>query len=206
MQVTITSYYLRNKHIFRPKPDRLLVRQQARFGALNPPPTAEPEAMAAYEQQKGQVLAQLQEQEKKLEQLKVERKAAPRHVALKDLPAGERFGQLLTTKKHFVDTIKLIAYRAETALVALAREKLSRPDDARALIRQIFQGAVDLTPDHQAKTLTVRLHQLSSRIHDEVLEHLCAELTATETIYPGTELRLVFEPIRSNQFPRDQES
>ena len=183
-----------------------LVRQQARFGALNPPPTAEPEAMAAYEQQKGQVLAQLQEQEKKLEQLKVERKAAPRHVALKDLPAGERFGQLLTTKKHFVDTIKLIAYRAETALVALAREKLSRPDDARALIRQIFQGAVDLTPDHQAKTLTVRLHQLSSRIHDEVLEHLCAELTATETIYPGTELRLVFEPIRSNQFPRDQES
>ena len=183
-----------------------LVRQQARFGALNPPPTAEPEAMAAYEQQKGQLLAQLQEQEKKLEQLKVERKTAPRHVALKDLPAGERFGQLLTTKKHFVDTIKLIAYRAETALVALAREKLSRPDDARALIRQIFQGAVDLTPDHQAKTLTVRLHQLSSRIHDEVLEHLCAELTATETIYPGTELRLVFEPIRSNQFPRDQES
>ncbi len=183
-----------------------LVRQQARFGALNPPPTAEPEAMAAYEQQKGQLLAQLQEQEKKLEQLKVERKAAPRHVALKDLPAGERFGQLLTTKKHFVDTIKLIAYRAETALVALAREKLSRPDDARALIRQIFQGAVDLTPDHQTKTLTVRLHQLSSRIHDEVLEHLCAELTATETIYPGTELRLVFEPIRANQFPRDQES
>jgi hypothetical protein len=183
-----------------------LVRQQARFGALNPPPTAEPEAMAAYEQQKGQLLAQLQEQEKKLEQLKVERKAAPRHVALKDLPAGERFGQLLTTKKHFVDTIKLIAYRAETALVALAREKLSRPDDARALIRQIFQGTVDLTPDHQVKTLTVRLHQLSSRIHDEVLEHLCAELTDTETIYPGTELRLVFEPIRSNQFPRDQES
>ena len=183
-----------------------LLRQQARFGALNPPPTAEPEAMAAYEQQKGQVLAQLQEQEKKLEQLKVERKTAPRHVALKDLPAGERFGQLLTTKKHFVDTIKLIAYRAETALVALAREKLSRPDDARALLRQIFQGGVDLAPDHQAKTLTVRLHQLSSRIHDEVLAHLCAELTATETIYPGTELRLVFEPIRSNQFPRDQES
>jgi hypothetical protein len=183
-----------------------LLRQQAQFGALSLPAQAEPAAAAAYEQQKGQLLDQLQQQEKKLEQLKSERKATPRHLALKDLPAGERFSQLRTTKKHFVDTIKLIAYRAETALVALAREKLSRPDDARALIRQVFESAADLHPDLETKTLTVRLHQLSSGIHDEVLEHLCAELTATETIYPGTELRLIFQPVRANQFPRDQES
>ena len=56
-----------------------------------------------------------------------------------------------TTQKHFVDTIKLIAYRAETALVALAREKLSRPDDARALVRQVFSSAVDLSPDLEKK-------------------------------------------------------
>ena len=183
-----------------------LLRQQAQFGALSLPAQAEPEAAAAYEQKKGQLLDQLQQQEKKLAQLKSERKATPRHLALKDLPDGERFSQLRTTKKHFVDTIKLIAYRAETALVALAREKLSRSDDARALIRQVFESAADLHPDLQSKTLTVRLHQLSSGIHDQVLEHLCAELTATETIYPGTELRLIFQPVRANQFPRDQES
>jgi len=105
-----------------------------------------------------------------------------------------------------VDTIKLIAYRAETALVALAREELSRSEDARSLIRQLFESAVDLCPNPEQKTLTVRLHRLSSAIHDAVLEHLCAELTATETIYPGTDLRLVFEPVRSGQIPRDQES
>ncbi len=139
-------------------------------------------------------------------QLKAQRKALPRHLALKDLPQEQRFNQLRTTKKHFVDTIKLIAYRAETALVALAREKLSRSEDARSLIRQIFESAVDLCPEPAAKILTVRVHRLSSAIHDGVLEHLWAELTATETIYPGTDLRLVFEPLRSDQIPRDQDS
>ena len=183
-----------------------LVRQQAQFGALGLPPQAEPEAVSAFEQQKGQLLGQIQAQEQKLEQLKSQRKKLPRHLAIKDLPPAERFDQLRTTKKHFVDTIKLIAYRAETALVALAREKLSRPDDARALVRQIFASSVDLEPDRGQKTLTVRLHQLSTAAHEEVLEHMCAELTATETVYPGTELRLVFQPVKAGQIPRDQES
>jgi hypothetical protein len=151
-------------------------------------------------------LEQLKQQKEKLEQLKTERKATPHHLALKDLPPAERFSQLLTTKKHLVDTIKLIAYRAETARVALAREKLARAEDARSLIRQIFESTVDLCPDPEQKTLTVRLHRLSSAIHDAVLAHLCAELTATETVYPGTDLRLIFEMVRATQVPRGQES
>jgi len=184
----------------------VLTRQRAHFGALSLPAQAGLEAVASYEQQKGQLLEQLQQQEEKLEQLKSERKATPRHLALKDLPPADRFSQLLTTKKHLVDTIKLIAYRAETALVALAREKLARAEDARSLIRQIFAGTVDLCPDPEQKTLRVRLHRLSSAIHDVVLEHLCAELTATETVYPGTDLRLIFEMVRASQVPRGQES
>jgi hypothetical protein len=177
------------------------IRQQAQFGALSLPAQAEPEAVAAYEQRKGQLLEQLQQQENKLQQLKAQRKALPRHLPLKDLPEAQRFSQLRTTKKHFVDTIKLIAYRAETALTALVREKLARLDDARSLVRQIFQSAVDLCPDRSKKTLTVRLHRLSTGAHDQVLEHLCSELNQTETIYPGTDLRLIFEPVRAIQVP-----
>jgi hypothetical protein len=179
----------------------VLVRLQARFGALSLPAQADAEEVAAYEQAKGRLLEQIQPQEKKLAQLKAERKALDHHLTLKELPEAERFSQLRTTRKHFVDTIKLIAYRAETALVALAREKVARSDDARSLIRQIFVSAVDLVPNPQEKTLRVRLHRLSSAIHDEVLEHVCAELTATETRYPGTDLRLVFEPVGSEQIP-----
>jgi hypothetical protein len=183
-----------------------LQRTQAQFGALSPPALAEPEALARYEAQQGRLLAQRDQQQRRLDELKAQRKEAPHHLTLKELPAAERFPQLRTTTKHFVDTIKLIAYRAETALVQVVREKLQRTDDARALVRQVFRSAVDLSPDPEQRTLTVRLHRLSSAIHDAALEHLCVELTATETVFPGTELRLIFEPVGSTSLPRDQES
>lgn len=183
----------------------LLARDQAQFGALISPPQ-EVEALARFEQEKGRLLEQIEHRQQRLDQLKSQRKAIPNKVTLKELPEAERFTQLRTAKKHFVDTIKLIAYRAETALVHILREKLQREDDARALVRQVLTDAVDLHPDPGNKTLTVRLHHLTTAVHNEVLDHLCAELTATETVYPGTDLRLVFEPIRASQIPRDQES
>jgi hypothetical protein len=184
----------------------LLVREQARFGALSCPTQAEPEAMAAFEEEKGKLLEQIEQRQQSLTQLKAERKAIDRQLAIKDLPKEDRFTQLRTAKKHFVDTIKLIAYRAETALVHIVRESLHRFDDARALVRQVFNSTVDLCPDQKNKVLTVRVHPLTTVAHSQVLEHLCAELTATETTYPGTEFRLVFEPVGLSQIPRNQDS
>jgi len=45
------------------------------------------------------------------------------------------------------------------------RDKLQRADDARALVRQVFHSAV-ICAGPENKTLTVRLHRLSSAIHD----------------------------------------
>lgn len=190
------AWRLKDKEVRREQ--TRLVRERAQFAALTSPAQAEPQALARFEQEKGKLLEQIEHHQQKLEQLKSERKAIKRKVTLKDLPQADRFTQLRTAKKHFVDTIKLIAYRAETALVHIAREKLQREDDARALIRQVFTSTVDLCPDPEQKTLTVRLHQLTAPVHNQVLDHLCAELTATETAYPGTDLRLVFEPIRAS--------
>lgn len=182
-----------------------LAREQAQFGALSLPEELSVEELAAYERKKGQLLQGLQKRQEQLEKLKASRKELSKHVLLKDLPEKDRFSQLSAAKKHFVDTIKLIAYRAETALVHLLREKLKREDDGRALVRQVLQSAVDLRPDPDQKTLTVRLHRLSTAAHDEALEHLCAELTATETLFPGTQLRLIFEIVGSPQFHPGQE-
>ena len=108
------------------------------------------------------------------------------------MPEQDRFTRLRTERKQFLDTIKMIAYRAETAMAATVREKLARFDDARALLRQIYQTEVDLIPDVNGKTLTVRLHHLTQAAHDAAVRHLCEELTATETAFPGTDLRLVY--------------
>jgi hypothetical protein len=61
------------------------------------------------------------------------------------------------------------------------------------LLRQIYDTEVDLFPDAQNKTLTVRLHHLRQAAHDEAVRHLCDELNATETLIPGTDLRLIYK-------------
>jgi len=109
------------------------------------------------------------------------------------LPEEARFDRLSTQSKHFIDTIKMIAYRAETAMAQIIRQKMTRHDDARSLLRSIYKTEVDLMPDPQAKTLTVRLHPLANASSDEAVRHLCGELNATETIFPGTDLRVIYE-------------
>lgn len=59
-------------------------------------------------------------------------------------------------------------------------------------MRALLRTTADLRPDPAQKTLTVRLHPLGSARQDAAVRELAAELTATETIFPGTDLRLIF--------------
>lgn len=146
-----------------------------------------------YEQHQGELQARLEQLQPALEQLKQRRKQTPRQIPVQDLPEADRFTRLRTERKYFLDTIKMIAYRGETSMAATVREKLQRSDDARALLRQIYSTEVDLIPDLNTKTLTVCLHHLTQAAHDAAVRYLCEELTATETIFPGTDLRLVYK-------------
>jgi hypothetical protein len=62
---------------------------------------------------------------------------------------------------------------------------------------------VVVAPHHSICTKAPRLPIDNAQMlgSDPVLEP-----TATETIYPGTALRLISKPLRANQFPQDQES
>ena len=171
----------------------LLSRELLQFAEIQLPQDLEPQQVQDYQLSKGQLQQAIENRRQHIEQLKARRKAVSKHILLKDLPEQDRFQQLRAERKHFIDTIKLIAYRAETALAQLAREEMHRLDDARSLIRQLFRTEVDLIPDQQSKTLTVRLHPLTAQVHDQVVRHLCGELTSTETVFPSTDLRLIYE-------------
>jgi hypothetical protein len=150
-------------------------------------------AIRHYEQHQGQLQARIEQLQPVLKQLQQQRKQTPRQIAVQDLPEPDRFTQLRTERKYFLDTIKMIAYRAETSMASTVREKLTRSDDARALLRQIYATEVDLIPDLESKTLTVQLHHLTQAAHDAAARYLCDELTATDTVFPGTDLRLVYK-------------
>lgn len=170
-----------------------LRRSLAEFGSLSLPGTLEPAEVAHYETAKASLQEKIENLRKKLDEAKAKRKETPRHIPFNELPEGARFERLRPERKQFIDTIKMTSYRAETSMVGVLREKLAREDDARALMRQIYQCEVDLLPDPGAKRLTVRLHHLAQHIHDQAVRHLCAELTATETVFPGTDLRLLYQ-------------
>ena len=172
-------------------------RCNAEFGSVSVDGPMEPQTMARYEKQKSELLQRREEIKQELDKLKAERKLIPKRIAIKELPESARFQRLVPELKHFSDTIKMIAYRAETSLVNILREKLTRLDDARSLIRRIFNNEVDLAPDPAAKTLTVKLHYLAHDAQDVAVSHLCEQLNATETVFPGTDLRMVYEQIGS---------
>jgi len=78
-------------------------------------------------------------------------------------------------------------------MASALRECLKRTDDTRALLRQIYNTEIDLPPDPEAQTLTVRLHHLTQADHDDAVRYLWEELTASETVFPGTDLHLVYK-------------
>lgn len=170
-----------------------LNRRLAKFAGLNLEETIEPDHVEPFVKKKAALQEEIEAFQAQINTGKTQRKAVPHHIQVKDLPEADRFEQLSTQSKHFIDTIKMIAYRAETAMANVVREPLSRPDEARSLLRAIYSTEADLIPDHQQGTLTVQLHHLANHSYDQAIHQLCDELNATETYFPRSNLRLIFK-------------
>ncbi len=169
-------------------------RLAAQFGALALSEDPTESQVQGFQQRKGHLQEEIQILDLEIDNIKQLRKKTEHHIPVKSLPEEDRFTRLRTERKHLIDTLKMIAYRAESSMASLLREHMARGgDDARALLRQIFQTEADLTPDLAANTLTIRLHHLTQAAHDQAIEYLLADLNATQTVFPGTSLTLIFK-------------
>lgn len=128
-----------------------------------------------------------------IKKLKEQRKGVDKHIEIGQLPEDSRFSQLDVQSKYLVDTIKIIAYRAETAMANALREKITRPDEARTLLTGIFKADADIRPNLKEKTLTISLHHLAAKTSSEAIRYLCDELNATETKFPNSDLRIIYK-------------
>ena len=170
-----------------------LNRMLASFGAMHFEGTLDDEKLSPFLHKKADLQEEIEQQKRVVEALKKARKETLHHINVNDLPEEHKFKQLSTQSKHLVDTIKMTAYRAETAMANSLRESMSHPDEARTLLRALYQTEADLLPDLEKQTLTIRLHHLANAMSDNVIEKFCAELNATETRFPRTNLRMVFK-------------
>lgn len=174
-----------------------LARIKCEFATLTLHSPIEKDQVETFLNRKGHLQKQIVEREAQLELLKSQRRDQKRKVPISELPEADTFQTLRHRSKHFIDIIKLIAYRAETVLSQILREKINlhHHDEVRALARQVFQTEANLIPDPEAKTLTVEIHAMSTPKEDAALEHLCAQLTETQTKYPDTELTLIYKKV-----------
>ncbi|MDQ2925555.1 MAG: hypothetical protein M3R43_08375 [Acidobacteriota bacterium] len=130
-----------------------------------------------------------------------------------EVPTWER-------RKRLLDTVKMIAYRAETAMVSIVRDVLKRGDDARALVRDLFSSDADLIPNEAQEKLEVRVHPQSNPRMNRAIAHLLEQLNASAMVHPGTKLQLEYTMVgpppecssappepesRPSDFPPDQE-
>jgi hypothetical protein len=139
----------------------------------------------------GQTGQALRDARARLERLRSEARALPKRVAALEAADGQPVVRLRTEAKRLVDTIKIAAYQAESALVRLVRPHYSRVDDeGRKLIASAFDLAGDL--DVVDSELRVTLEPAASPHRTRAIAAICTELNATETCYPGTKLRLRF--------------
>jgi hypothetical protein len=125
-----------------------------------------------------------------------ERKQTDYYIAIKDMPENSRYNRLKTESKLFMNVIKMIAYRAETAVVNLLIPYYKADyKQGRMLVKEIIQSDADLIPDYGNNTLTVRLHSLSTPRANRAVMELCKILNDTETVYPNTNLKLIYEMV-----------
>jgi hypothetical protein len=170
-----------------------LNRTMASYGAMHFEGTLDDEKLNPFLQKKADLQEEIEQQKTAIEALKKARKETLHHIDVNDLPEEHKFKQLSTQSKHLVDTIKMTAYRAETAMANSVREAMSHPDEARTLLCALYKTEADLLPDLDKQTLTIRLHHSASVMSDKVIGKLCIELNATETLFPRTNLRMVFK-------------
>lgn len=124
-----------------------------------------------------------------LTHLKAERAALPLKVPLGEVrpEARRHHGE----RKRIFDAIRLAAYNAESAVARLLAPHYARAEDeARTLLREVFASPADLQV--VGGELHVRIAPLSAPRRTRALAALCADLNATQTRYPGTDLILVY--------------
>jgi len=169
--------------------------RRARFTEMTMHPETEdkPAKYRNWLKKKADLLEEIENFEYQLEKLKVKLKDTKKHISWGQLDEQDKFLRLLPGRKRLMDTIRMIAYRAETAMLGLVTGPTVDSSDARRLLQDLFVTEADILPDPENKQLNIRVHGASRPAANRALAILFEHLNKAEVKYPGTEMRLVYE-------------
>jgi hypothetical protein len=123
-----------------------------------------------------------------------QRKQQPYKISIGEMPEHARYNKLKTESKHLQNIIKIICYRAETAIAnLLAPHYRKSSNEIRALVKSIIFTKADLYPDYQTNIFTIKLNSLATPRANIAISEICQTLNDYEALFPGTNLRLFFK-------------
>jgi len=173
----------------------MLKTRRAKFTALGLSP--EPEKSVKYhlqwEDTKAILLEEIEHFEHHLEGVKKELKETPKHITWGELEDKDKFQHLRPERKQFLDTVRMVAYRAETAMAAHLKSSTVDTPAARQILLDLFSTEADIIPDQENNILYVQIHGASRPAVNRVLEKLFVTLNEAEVVYPGTDMQLHYE-------------
>jgi hypothetical protein len=146
--------------------------------------------------QQGKYQQQIEQFQQQKETLIEERSKHQSRIKVKQMPEQKRYNQLNTESKKLLNVIRMIAYRAETAMANLISPILDNKNAEnikRMIVKQIINTPADIKPDYKNKTLDVTLHHLSAQRFNNAAKELALILNQTETVFPGSDLKMIFK-------------
>lgn len=159
-------------------------------------PTEE-KLMNKYIAKKSELRNEIVELENRSQQIKDEKKKIPRKIMFSELPENEKFDNAINKRKSFMNTIKMIAYRAETAMTRIIKPYMSHSNEARKLLQQLYKTDANLWVEKKNNRLIVEVHKLTYWKNDKIIKKLCDELNRSETQFPGTDLTIFYKMVSS---------
>lgn len=157
----------------------------------------EKKEMEKYLIKKEEFKTEIEQREKEIEQVKEKKKSIARKIMYSELPEIEKFNNIINQRKHFLDTIKLIAYRAETAISNIIKQDMAHQDESRLLLKQIYKTDANIKVDEENKRLIIEIHRLAYWKDDKILEKLCQTMNETKMVFPDTKLTLFYKLVSS---------
>jgi hypothetical protein len=150
-----------------------------------------------YTKKKSDMQLEIEDLEKQRTAVIEQKNAVNRKMLFRDLDENQKFDTSVNERKFFLDAIKIIAYRAETALCNLIKNLMASPQQARTLVRKFYSSDADIELDQSNSVLLVKLHRTNHWADDKILEYLCTQLNETETVFPATNLTCQFKLVTS---------
>ncbi len=138
-------------------------------------------------------MEEIQHVEHELTELKEEIKSTLHYITWKELDEIDTFQQLVPGRKRLLDTIKMIAYRAETAMTGLLAGPTVDTPAARRLLQDLFVTEADILPDPENKVLRIQVHGASRPAANRSILSLFTKLNEAGIYYLGTQMRLVYQ-------------